>query len=385
MPDVTGRSRVLVLGAGPAGCAAGLALLARGVDVCVVDRAVFPRDKTCGDALSNRACRLLAGLGIDAARLVDGQGAIRGGVLRFPDGTRLARRYDEPGRIVPRRRLDAALHDALAGAGARLFDGVAVRSLERSATGGFVASGPRLRWEAETVIAADGPGSVAWRASGRAYPRGRALGLPITQYLEGVRPGDEPEASEHWFETDLPCGYGWAFPAVDGRTNVGVWVRADVYTAPRAPLRALLERFLARHPERFDGARPVSPPRAWPLPLAPAPWSRAEPGLLLAGDAAALADPLSGEGLWQALRSGQLAAEAVAGESGDDAGRRTAAARYARTCTRELGREAAWRSRAQDALRLVVERGWYRRRPVRTALDLAYGRGLLERMKTLRR
>ena len=385
MPDVTGRSRVLVLGAGPAGCAAGLALRARGIDVCVVDRAVFPRDKTCGDALSNHACRLLAGLGIDAARLVDGQGAVRGGVVRFPDGTRLARRYDEPGRIVPRRRLDAALHDALAGAGARLFDGVAVQSLERSATGTFVASGPRLRWEAETVIAADGPGSVAWRASGRAYPRGRALGLPVTQYLEGVRASDEPETGEHWFETDLPCGYGWAFPAVDGRTNVGIWVRADVHDARRAPLRSLLERFLARHPERFDGARPVSPVRAWPLPLAPAPWSRAEPGLLLAGDAAALADPLSGEGLWQALRSGQLAAEAVAGDAGGETGRRQAAAAYLRACTREFGREAWLRAHAPDALRLVVERGWYRRRPLRAVLDLAYGRGLLDRLKTFRR
>jgi 2-polyprenyl-6-methoxyphenol hydroxylase-like FAD-dependent oxidoreductase len=204
MPDVTGRSRVLVIGAGPAGCAAGLALLARGVDVCVVDRARFPRDKICGDALSNRACALLASLGIDAARLVDGQAAVHGGVVRFPDGTRVARRYDEPGRIVPRRRLDAALHDTLAAAGARLFDEVAVQSLERSAGGTFVASGPRLRWEAETVIAADGPGSVAWHASGRAYPRGRALGFPTTVYLEGVRPGDEPDSAVHWFETDLP-------------------------------------------------------------------------------------------------------------------------------------------------------------------------------------
>lgn len=385
MPEISGRSRVLVIGAGPAGTAAALALRARGVEVCVVDRARFPRDKTCGDALSNRACALLAALGIDPAALVEGQGVVRRGVVRFPDGTRLARSYDRPGRIVPRRKLDAALHDAAAEAGARLFDETPVASLERTATGTFVAAGPRLRWEAETVIAADGPGSVAWRASGRAYPRGRALGFPATQYLEGIRPSADDDAAVHWFETDLPGGYGWAFPAVDGRTNAGVWVRADLYEPRRGSLRMLLERFLARHPERFDGARPVSPVRVWPLPLAPAAWPRAEPGLLLAGDAAALADPLSGEGIWQALRSGQLAAEAVAAETGDEAGRRAAAARYVRACVREFGREAVLRARAQDALRVAVERGWYRLGPVRAALDLFYGRGLLDRMKIVGR
>lgn len=385
MREIAGRSRVLVIGAGPAGCAAGLALRARGVEVCVVDRARFPRDKTCGDALSNRACALLASLGIEPAALVEGQGVVRRGVVRFPDGTRLARRYDAPGRIVPRRKLDAALHDALAGSGVRLFDATSVASLERTSAGAFVASGPRFRWEADTVIAADGPGSVAWRASGRGYPRGRALGLPATQYLEGVRPSADDDAAVHWLEADLPCGYGWAFPAVDGRTNVGVWVRADAHDPRRAPLRMLLERFLARHPERFAGARAVSPVRVWPLPLAPAPWPRAEPGLLFVGDAAALADPLSGEGIWQALRSGQLAAEAVAAEAGDEAGRRAAAEAYLRACVREFGREAALRSRAQDALRAAVERGWYRFGPVRAALDLFYGHGLLDRMKVVGR
>jgi len=385
MPEIAGRSRVLVIGAGPAGAAAALALRARGVEVCVVDRARFPRDKACGDALSNRACALLAALGVDPAALVAGQGAVRRGVVRFPDGTRLARSYDAPGRIVPRRRLDAALHDAAAEAGARLFDGTAVASLERTPTGAFLATGPRLRWEADTVIAADGSGSAAWRASGRAYPRGRALGFPATQYLEGVRPSADDDAAVHWFETDLPCGYGWAFPAVDGRTNVGVWVRADAHDPRGAPLRLRLERFLARHPERFAGARAVSPVRVWPLPLAPAPWRRAEPGLLLVGDAAALADPLTGEGIWQALRSGQLAAEAVATETGDEAGRRAAAECYARACVREFGREAALRSRAQDALRAAVRRGWYRFGPVRAVLDLFYGRGLLDRMKIVGR
>jgi len=384
MPRIAGRSRVLVIGAGPAGAAAALALCARGIEVCVVDRARFPRDKTCGDALSSRACALLAAIGIDPAALVQGQGAVRRGVVRFPDGTRLARSYDAPGRIVPRRRLDAALHDAAAAAGARLFDETAVTSLERTATGRFVATGPRLHWEADTVIAADGPGSVAWRASGRAYPRARALGFAATRYLEGVRPSADDDAAVHWLETDLPGGYGWAFPAVDGRTNAGVWVRADAHDPRGAPLRTLFDRFLGRHPERFAGARAVSPVRVWPLPLAPAPWPRAEPGLLFVGDAAALADPLTGEGIWQALRSGQIAAEAVAADPGDEAGRRRAAERYERACAREFGREAALRSRAGDALRAAVQGGWYRFGPVRVVLDLFYRRGLLDRRKIVR-
>ena len=117
---IRGRSTVLVVGAGPAGCAAGIVLARAGIDVCVVDRASFPRDKTCGDALSNDTVATLDRLGLGPALAALPHAVVRRAAAVFPDGSEVTRDYDPPGLIVRRLHLDDLLRAELEHAGARL-------------------------------------------------------------------------------------------------------------------------------------------------------------------------------------------------------------------------------------------------------------------------
>ena len=377
---LTGRSDVLIVGAGPAGAAAGTFLARAGLSVACVDRAHFPRPKTCGDAVSSAGLAIAAAMGVDLASLPHAPVLAAAAVL--PDGHRVLRRYgDRPGAIVPRRALDDLLRRRMQAAGVALHEGVAVRSLLREGQAFVGADGPALRWHARVVLAADGPGSVAWAALGRAYPRGARLGVAATVYLNNAAPA-EPGVSEHYFERDLPCGYGWLFPPVDGLANVGVYQRADYYDKTRGggQLRALLDAFLARHPERFAGATAAGPMRSWALPLSLRPWplGGAE-GLLLCGDAGNFVDPLSGEGIWQALRTGQLAAEhagaaLLAGRPVDA----SVVHRYRLACARAVSWPSLVRAGIQEGMRVLLDRDLDRRAPIKRLLQWGYGGGRSE-------
>ena len=206
-----GASAVLVIGAGPAGAAAANVLARAGVDVALLDRARFPRDKTCGDAVSNNGLRILEDLGaLDAIRR-EPHAEVRRGIARFPDGSSVAREYGDPGFIVARLTLDDAIRRAAVAAGARMIEG-AVRSL-RVENGKVVgASGDSLDWRAQVVIAADGHGSVAWSHVGAKPMQGRGLAISTTGYYRNVRFPEGPTNADHYFETDLPAATAGSSP-----------------------------------------------------------------------------------------------------------------------------------------------------------------------------
>jgi menaquinone-9 beta-reductase len=368
---------VLVIGAGPAGCAAGISAARAGARVLVVDRAVFPRAKTCGDAISNRGAKLVDALvgQTDALTriphaIVDSATAI------LPDGARVGRSFGhEPGYIVPRFALDELLRQGLERSGASLVQGVAVRRLLVEAGRVIGAESDRERWRATVTIAADGPGSLVWSALGQPYQRGRRLGLACTAYYEGVDPGG---VSEHYFEPDLPCGYGWAFPPVEGLANVGVYQRSDLFERGGHKLPALLDAFLARHPERFADARRQGKIRSWSLPLAIAPKPPAGPGVLAAGDAGSFVDPLAGEGIWQALYTGQLAAEHAAFTLARPADEAKHIRAYQRGCERAIIWPSMVRLAVQEAMRVLVSTGIYRSSLIQRGLAWGYGGNALE-------
>ena len=366
---------VLVIGAGPAGCAAAIAATRAGARVRVLDRAVFPRDKTCGDAVSNRAAAIvddLVGSAHALARIP--HAVVRGAVAVLPDGRRIGRDFgDDPGYIVPRLHLDDLLRRALERSGAELQQGRMVRRLITRGDRVVAAETDDETLEATVVIAADGPGSVAWSALGRSYRRGRALAVAITGYYEGVRWDDTSGIAEHYFERGLSAGYGWIFPDVGGMANVGVYQRSDRFHAHGRSLRELLHEFEARHPERLFGARRIARTRTWALPLAVRLAPPSAPGLLVCGDAGYFVDPLSGEGIFQALHTGVLAgrtaASAVAAGSLD----RGAVRRYQRRCARDIGLPSLARLAVQEAMTTVVERRLYESRWVDALLRRGYG------------
>jgi menaquinone-9 beta-reductase len=380
--ELTGRSDVLVVGAGPTGCAAGIVLARAGIDVTVIDRARFPRDKTCGDAISNDGMGLVGELGARDPVEAGPHALVWRSEAVLPDGTRIGRDYERPGYIVERRHFDDALRVALERSGARLVQGARVSALVREGARVVGAEGPGLSWSAPVVIAADGYGSVGLGALGCSKPQGRYLGVSATAYYRNVAFPFGKSTSDHYFDREIPFGYGWIFPAVDGVSNVGVYLRADAYAKLGQNLGAMLEAFLDRKRDRLRGAERVGKPRAWSLPLAPRPIATSGPGLLLAGDAAGLIDPLSGEGIWQGIHSGMLAGRAAA--TAARAGELTAAIRqeYESACRRDIARRSRAKGWVQEAMAVIVERRLYRSRLVRGALAWGFERRALEMTKS---
>ncbi len=378
---------VVVVGAGPAGCAAGITAARAGARVLVLDRARFPRPKTCGDAISNRAAELVAALcgvdTIDDALAHVPSARVDRGVAILPDAGAIERSFGaRPGYIVPRLGLDDRLRHALEHAGASLRQGTKVTGLVRErerVVGVTIEGGEVVR--GDVVIAADGPGSIAQFGLGEPYRRGRHLAVALTAYVEGLRPGPWPAAAEHYFEPGLRAGYGWIFPPVEGLANVGVYQRADRFHAHGRSLKLLFDEFRAAHRDRFADARLCGRTRTWALPLAVPPAPRTAPGLLVAGDAGSCVDPLAGEGIWQALHTGMLAG-GVAGRG--QAHDRAAVAALARRRLRDIGVPSLLRLGIQDAMDGLIATGLHRRALVRALLRRGYASESLEASKRLR-
>ncbi len=368
---------VLVIGAGPAGAAAGITARRTGAEVLVVDRARFPRNKTCGDAVSNRGVELCRQLGALEAILAGPHARVTTAAAILPDGARIQRDYSDVGLIVPRLDLDNALKQALVRSGAALREGNAVTAIEIAANTAHAHTSAGTL-SARVVIAADGPNSVAWQTLGYHPTKAKALAVARTLYMRGVDSKGAASTSEHYFERFLPGGYGWSFPAVNGISNVGVYQRADCYKQCGRHISGLMTEFLNAHPERFADAEVVGHARTWPLPIAHFGLPPSGPRLLCAGDAACLVDPFTGEGIWHALCSGVLAGEHAA-RACERGGLSSAdALRYRAELSRRVAAPAASRRLLQVTMDQVIAYGADRHRLTQDILGWGYRGGLLE-------
>ena len=314
---------VVVVGAGPAGSAAATTLARAGTDVLVVDKATFPREKICGDGLTTAALRELDELGLDP-RTVPSWVDIDDVVVRSPSGREvtfpLPRDGGRYGAVARRRELDAALADLARRAGAEVLEGRALRSASDGADAIELEVEGLGVVRAATAIGADGMWSALRRSLGLADPSYRGEWHAFRQYLTDVSPRAARELVV-WFEPDLLPGYAWSFPVAGGVANVGYGIlRGRSYKV--ADMGAVWRELLARpHIRAFLGpdARPEGPHRAWPIPARIDRAVLSAGRALFVGDAAAATDPMTGEGIGQALATGRWAAEAVLAHAGDPA------------------------------------------------------------------
>ncbi len=285
---------VIVIGAGPAGTAAAAAALRsrRDARVLLLDKDPFPRDKACGDGIAAEAIDVLDDLGFDIPAVLQGFVPIDRLRLTAPGGTVTERRMVRPVRTIPRQVLDARLVADVVGRGAVLQQRK-VRSVVQGPDGVLVDGSLHAR----AAVGADGAESVVRRAAGATDPGAGRVALALRGYSRAV-PG---QGRAQWItmsERHWPA-YAWSFPIGDGTVNVGYGELLD-----RPLTRSAL---LQRMSELLPGLEPPSRLRAHRLPLSPGRPRIADGRIVLAGDALSLINPISGEGIFYALRSGALA------------------------------------------------------------------------------
>lgn len=304
---------VVVVGGGPAGSAVATFLSHRGRDVLLLDAARFPRDKVCGEGVSPEAWRLLDAMGAsDAVRALSPH-PLCGMQLVSPDGTVFRGEYrghDRMGFAARRLALDGALLDVARRAGAEVREGTRVTRLLRGPVGVEVdAGGEPCVVRARVVVGADGRRSIVARSLGLLRENPRMRRFAVRGYWEGV------EALDSFGEMHVGAGgYCGVAPLSSTRANLAfVLDRRDMRPAGGDLERFYRQEIRRRWPrlaERLDRARLLEPPRAIG-PLALDCRAVAAPGVVLVGDAAGFYDPFTGEGVTLALRTAELAAEAV--------------------------------------------------------------------------
>lgn len=317
---------VIVVGAGPSGSTAAAALAQKGHDVLLLDRAAFPRDKTCGDAVPAGAMRILRGLGmngeINAARergelyLLQGMRIIspRGNLLRaeFGEAGDLANSY-----VAPRYYFDTLIERLAEQSGAE-FRQATVKGPEME-NGRVVGVRVKENGSAETlrakvVIGADGVTSTLTRAlrprEQQHVDKHRAVALRA--YVQGleIHPGDV----EFFLYDEILPGYSWIFPIGEDKANVGLGMRLDYFRKHGKNLEEMLDDFLAM-PEVRKRLKPdfkIEGLKTWQLNFGSQKGlQHAFNGALLVGDAAGFINPLTGGGIHNGMVSAQLAAETV--------------------------------------------------------------------------
>jgi menaquinone-9 beta-reductase len=311
-----------IIGAGPAGCTLALNLGGSGMRIAIIEKDHFPREKICGDALSGKVVSILKRMpGGIFTRFLSHPGKTASGGIRFvaPDLSSLFLEFPPadnhpphaPGYIFPRRDFDQFLVNEVKGLPAvTFFEGEKVNSVTREQ--GFM----KILTDGRSITAgmvafADGVASKTSEQVSQGLLRKNRISVGLRAYYKNITGFDKEGSIELFFLKDiLPC-YMWIFPPVNGVSNAGIGMLQEDILRKRVSLQSMMEQCIREVPElsrRFVNAERISPFQAHPLPL----WRRGNKlsgnRFILLGDAASLVDPFTGEGIGNAMASGEVAA-----------------------------------------------------------------------------
>ena len=356
---------VIIVGAGPSGSATAAYLAMAGLDVLLLEKAVFPREKVCGDGLTPRAVRELITLGIptpaeDGWIKNHGLRIVGGGIrleLQWPD---LAS-FPPYGLVRTRKDFDDILAKHAVWHGARLHESTNVTDpILDERTGAIIGvrakamdpngrpTGEDLVFRAPLVVAADGNSSRLSMSMNRPKRDDRPMGVAVRTYYTSPRHDDDYLESwlELWSKNDagnrvLLPGYGWIFGVGDGTSNVGLGILNTSAAFGKVDYKDILSRWVDTLPPEwtFNDQTMTGPVRGAALPMGFNRQPHYDRGLLLVGDAGGMVNPFNGEGIAYAMESGRLASEVIAQAFArpSDAGREKVLQSYPRVMKDALG------------------------------------------------
>ncbi len=373
-------SDVLVVGGGPGGASTAYWLARNGVDVHLVEKKRYPREKACGDGLTPRAIKQLLDMGFDFDGLdlhrVEGLRAYAGDLkieLPWPDHSE----FPNWGATMRRADLDGTVAAMAAAQGATVTEGTtATPVVDQDTVTGVVLDDGVDRHEVHPrfVVIADGSNSRFGRGVGAARRKDFPYGLAVRGYWES------PNSDDRFIESQLDMrdrqgrampGYGWVFPLGDGEINVGAGLVSTFKGWKDVNTSEMLEAYAASLPEHWKITEETvhTKPIGGKLPMSMSVGPKVGNNWILVGDAAGAVNPFNGEGIDYAYETGRMAAAHVADALG---GNRTGLAGYsaeleatygdyhrvARVFVKAIGNPAVMRSLTTVGLRSKTLMEW---------------------------
>ena len=315
---------VIIVGAGPAGTCAALYGHRLGLKTLILEKAKFPRDKTCGDALSGKSVKIL-----DDLELIKGVDNLNGSVIKRiifgnPKHSEcellldksLNKKHIKHGYVIPRILFDNFMFEQAKYVTDyeeefTVNDLILDRDMV-SGVKGTTKNGEEKEFRSNLVFGADGPNSIISKKAGLYDMNMEHTAVGIRCYYENVR--DLTDQIELHYVKEMNPGYFWIFPAGKNRANIGVGLLKSIVKKDKRKLNDIMLDVInsKNFRNRFKDAVPMEKPKGWNLPIGSIKRENHGDGFLLLGDAAGLVDPFTGEGIGNAMVSGRIASEIAA-------------------------------------------------------------------------
>ncbi len=317
---------VIIVGGGPGGASSAMFLKKKGYNVLLLEKAKYPRDKICGDAVSGKSVGMLKALGIESEMENLENAKVYGLVFSSPEGKMLE---------IPFPVKDGEGHTKARGYVCRrlIFDNFLFSHAKKmvdvkeefvvndliwendvvvGVKGMDMTTKTAMEFRSKMVIGADGATSIIANKVGAAKIPDEHLCMAARVYYQGIS-GMTPNIEIHFIDSVMP-GYFWIFPLEDGKANVGLGMVSSDRQKKGVNLVAETERVIKEHPlfkERFKNATKLNDVKGWTLPFGSFRRTLHGKGWVLVGDAASLVDPFSGEGIGNAMTSAKYVSEVI--------------------------------------------------------------------------